>query len=64
MYRRSNEDAGIGCVIGLAVIIFSLPFVGLFMMLNSKDEAARTGGATLIIIGVILLLFVFIAGAA
>lgn len=57
--RRGNEET-LGCVIQILLIIFLMPIVGVVLLCKPSVEA-KIGGATLLVIG--LLLWVWIACA-
>lgn len=55
MSRKSGDDAALGCVVQLLLIVFLLPVVGLCMAAN-KDatEDTRARGWALFVVGIVL----------
>ena len=63
MSRRNNDGDGLGCIVALGMGIICLPFIGLMMLLNSENENTKAGGATLFVLGGILLVVIMLASA-
>lgn len=62
-YRRhSNDDAAMGCIVYLLLILFFMPLVGLYFVCG-KDPEKKTLGWVLLIIGIILWIVVGVMSA-
>ena len=55
--RRSDEDAILGCLVYLLLIIFLMPIAGVYFLCK-PDPNAKVGGALLLILGLILWAFI------
>lgn len=55
--RRSDEDAALGCLVYLLLIIFLMPIAGIYFLCKPGPNA-KVGGAFLLIIGLILWAFI------
>ena len=51
--RRKDDDAALGCVVYLLLIIFFMPIVGL-VLVCSKDSQKKPLGWVLLIVGLVL----------
>lgn len=60
--KRSDDDAAIGCIVYLLLIIFFMPIVGLFLICG-KDPDKKPIGWVLLIIGIILWIVVGVMSA-
>ena len=60
--KRSDDDAAIGCIVYLLLIIFFMPIVGLFLICR-KDPDKKPIGWVLLIIGIILWIVVGVMSA-
>lgn len=62
-YRRhSNDDAAMGCIVYLLLVLFFMPLVGLYLVCG-KDPEKKTLGWVLLIIGIILWIVVGVMSA-
>ena len=60
--KRSDDDAAIGCVIYLILIVFFMPIVG-FALVCGKNPDKKALGWVLLIIGIILWIVVGVMSA-
>ena len=55
--RRSDEDAALGCLVYMLLIIFLMPIAGIYFLCKPSPNA-KIGGAALVIIGLFLWAFI------
>ena len=60
--RHSNDDAAMGCIVYLLLVLFFMPIVGLYLVCG-KDPEKKTLGWVLLILGVILWIVVGVMSA-
>ena len=55
--RRSDEDAALGCLVYMLLIIFLVPIAGIYFLCKPSPNA-KIGGAALVIVGLFLWAFI------
>ena len=60
--KRSDDEAALGCIVYLLLIVFFMPIVGLFLVCG-KDSDKKALGWVLLVIGIILWIIVGTTGA-
>ena len=55
--RRSDEDATLGCLVYMLLIIFLMPIAGIYFLCKPSSNA-KVGGAVLLIVGLFLWAFI------
>ena len=55
--RRSDEDATLGCLVYILLIIFLMPIAGIYLLCKPSLNA-KIGGAVLLIVGLFLWWFI------
>lgn len=55
--RRSDEDATLGCLGYLILIVFLMPLAGIYLLCK-PDPNTKLGGAVLLVAGLILWIFI------
>lgn len=53
MSSKKNNDSTWGCIVELMILIFLMPFVGLYLYFRPEDDA-KTVGTILVVVGVII----------
>lgn len=51
--RRSDEDATLGCLVYMLLIIFLMPIAGIYFLCKPSPNV-KVGGAALLIVGLFL----------
>ena len=57
--RRSDEDATLGCLVYMLLIIFLMPIAGIYFLCKPSPDA-KIGGAVLLIVGLLLWAFIVV----
>lgn len=55
-HYRKSDDSGMGCIVGLLLIIIAMPIVGIYMIAKG-DEEQKVLGIILTIIGAIIWIY-------